>query len=138
MAQRNVIHRALATYLNDNFSLANKVAWENASFKPLPDEIWFEELFFPNISGQATLGTSGLQEDIGFYQINVRVPIGTGTIEADNYVDELTQIYKLGTTINKDGEEIYIENSTPAPGIKEDNWYVIPFTVNWSCKMTIN
>lgn len=138
MAQRNVIHRALATHLNSNFTAADKVAWENTEFSPSTDEIWFEEIFLPNDSEQASLGITGLQEDIGLYQINVRVPLNTGTIESDNYINELSQIYKLGTTIEKDGESIYIEQSSASQGIIEDNWYVIPFTISWSCYMTIN
>lgn len=138
MSKRNVIHRALATHLQANFSQPTKIAWENTKYITTPEEIWFEEIFLPNDTTQATLGTSGTQEDFGLYQINVIVPENTGTIEADNFIDELTSIFKIGTSIIKDGETIYIEKSTPSQGIEQDNWYVIPFTISWSSFMTIN
>lgn len=137
MAQRNVIHRALSSHLYDNFSSASTVAWENTKYEPGDlTTIWFEEIFIPNDSTEASIGIGGTQEDFGLYQINIRVPVNTGTIEADNYIDELSDLYSIGTILQKDGEEIFIEGSTAAQGISEDNWYVIPFTISWSCFMT--
>jgi hypothetical protein len=138
MAQRNVIHRALATQINDNFSDVANMVWENTSYKPDLETPWFEEFFLPNDSKQASLGISGTQEDFGLYQINVRTPIGQGTFASDNYIQELSELFKIGTILLKDGEYIYIENSTAAQGIPEENWYVVPFTISWSCYMTIN
>lgn len=138
MAQRNVIHRALATHLADNFSKASVVVWENTTLDPAGLDVWFEEIFIPNDTRPATVGINGVQEDFGLYQINIRVPIGLGTIQSDNYVDEISQLYKMGTKLEKDGESVYIEGSTAGPGTTEDNWYFVPFTIEWSSYMTIN
>ena len=108
MAQRNVIHRALASHLYDNFSSALTVAWENTKYDPGDlTTIWFEEVFLPNDSAESSVGKGGTQLDFGLYQINVRVPINTGTIESDNYIEELSQLYSIGTILTKDGEEIF-------------------------------
>jgi hypothetical protein len=138
MAQRDVIHRALAVHINNNFSDASEVVWENTSYTPDLTTPWFEEFFLPNDSRQASLGLTGEQEDFGLYQINVNIPINQGTFLSDTYIDELSQLFKIGTILEKDGEKIYIENSTAAQGIPEENWYVVPFTISWSCYMTIN
>ena len=138
MAQRNVIHRALAVHLRDNFSGASDVTWENTKFIPEGKLAWFEEIFLPNDTREASLGVTGLQEDFGLYQINIRVPINTGTIQSDDYVNEISQLYKIGTVLEKDGESVYIDGSTAAQGTPEDNWYFVPFTIKWSSYMTKN
>jgi hypothetical protein len=135
MAKRNIIHRALAIHLDDNFSKADNMAWENTNFNPVGKTEWFEEYFMPNDTREASIGIGGTQEDFGIYQINIRVPINTGTIQADNYVNELSHLYKIGTILEKDGEQVYIEGSTASQGLMEDNWYFIPFRVKWSCYM---
>ncbi len=135
---RNKIHRALATHLNDNFASASNVVWENTKKVFNVTDAWFEETFIPNDSRQATIMKDGYIEDFGIYRINTRVPIETGTIDSDAYIETLSKLYKPGTIITKEGLDIEITKATPSQGIPQDNWYVVPLSIYWSCYMTLN
>lgn len=135
---RTNIHKALAGHLNTGFSLATNIVWENVPKSVDLDSPYFEELFMPNDSEQRTLGSAGETEDFGLYQINVNVPIGTSTLASEEYIEEISILFKSGTILSLNGVEILIEKSTPAQGYKQDNWYTTPITISWSCYLPIN
>jgi hypothetical protein len=132
------IRKALSSHIFNNFSKADKFVFENTKNNFNVDEIWFEERLLPSDSRQATVMKDGYVEDFGIYQVNVRVPVGIGTIEADQYIKELSILFKPGTTIEKNGIEVDITNSSPESGVEVDNWYVLAISIYWSCYMTIN
>lgn len=138
MVDRTIIYKALAQHLQTNFSEPNKVAWENVEYKTEDGVTWFRETFLPNDSTQVTLGQSGYIRDFGLYQIDVCCPYGRGTQETLSFVDEISNIYKHGTTIVKDGYDVHISSCTPAQSFKIDTWWVTPITISWSCDMTLN
>ena len=135
---RNFIHRGLATELQANFSEPTRIVWENTFKSSDANEPWLEEIFLPTDTLPTTAMRDGYTRDFGIYQINVYIPTGKGTIISDNYIDELSQIFKTGVEIIKDGELIIIDRSTPTQGFIVDNWYVVPFSVYWTCDMKVN
>lgn len=138
MSNRVGIHKALKSYLKNNLTTTIDIAYENIKYIPTLKKSFLAEIFIPNDSAQASLGTIGLQEDFGIYQININTPTGQGTEEAQALVDELTNMFKIGTDIELYGVNVYIDRSTPAQGLFFDDWYTVPFTIYWSCYMTIN
>lgn len=135
---RTNIHKALARQLNENFSLATDVVWENVKKTIDVTKAYFEEIYLPNDTEPKTLGSSGETEDFGLYQINVHVPIGTSTIQSEEYIEELSILYKSGIKLIESGVSVLIEKSTPSQGFKQDNWYTTPITISWSCYLPIN
>ena len=132
---RKDIHKALSTKLKAEFSLPSKIAWENVAFKVVPEEPYFEEIFIPNVSGDSTVMKNGWVREIGFYQIKVKVPVGTSTLQADDYIDELTQIYEAGTSIIKNTTSVHIKNTVAAQGFRVDDRYIVPFNIEWFCDL---
>lgn len=135
---RTNIHKALAGYLNTNFSSSSNVIWENVKKDLIEGQIYVSEDYMPNDTNQITLGSSGEFRDFGLYQLTIYVPVGTSTITADTYIEELSNLYKPGTYITKSGVSVFIEKSTPAQGFQQDNWYMIPLTISWTCDLPIN
>jgi len=135
---RKVIHKILAGRLSDGFSLMPHVQFENTKYTPDDSQPWAEEKFVPNDSNITTLGLTGEMRDIGYFQVNVYVPINTGTFESDEYIDELSELFHHGLIIEDLSHEVRITKVTPTEGFSVDNWYVVPLTIYWECTMNIN
>lgn len=135
---RTNIHKALARHLDDNFSLSANVIWENVKKTIEVGTPYFREMYLPNDTNQVSLGSSGETEDYGLYQINVQTPIGTGTLDAEEYIEELSILYKSGLKLIESGVTVLIEKSTPSQGFDNDNWRITPITISWSCYLPIN
>ena len=138
MIDKNIVYKILAQNLQDNYSAPTTINWENVTYTPDVNTSWIQEFFVPNESPQVTLGTDGDVESYGFYQLNVKTPSGTGTVTSGTIVQELSEIFKIKTTLSLDGYDVYIESFNPAQGIEVDGWWVIPITIDWSCYMAIN
>ena len=135
---RSNIHKALARHLNDNFSKSSDVIWENVKKNLNVSSTYFRETYIPNDTEQKTLGSSGETEDFGLYQIDVLVPVGTSTIPTEEFIEELSILFKSGTHLIESGVDVLIEKTTAAQGFNQDNWYTTPFTISWSCYLPIN
>ncbi len=138
MIDETVVPIALVLHLKDGFSLVDNIVSENTKKEFTASDIWFEETYMPNDSVQTTLGSAGEVRKFGMYQINIRVPLNQGRIGALSYAQEIGLKFKPGTKLTRNGYEILIEKCEPAQGFQDDNWYLVPVTVYWSCDMTIN
>lgn len=138
MINRPIIYKGLAQHLQNNFSLPNNVAWENVTFSSKGLDMWVKEYFMPVDTEQITLGEAGSIRDYGMYQLTVKTKTGIGTTQSQNYIQELSTLYKQGTAIVVDGYTIHIEATTPATGIVYEGWWSVPLTIDWSCNMTLN
>ena len=138
MIDETVVPTALVLHLKDGFSLVDNIVSENTKKEFTVDKTWFEEIYMPNDSTHTTLGSAGELRKFGLYQINIRVPLNQGRIGALTYAQEIGQKFKAGTKLTRNGYVIFIEKCEPAQGFVDDNWYLVPVTVYWSCDMTIN
>jgi len=132
------IHKALSKHLYNNFSLPDNIIWENFPMELTLTEYYFQEYYMPTDTEQKTLGSSGEMEDFGLYQISIFSPIGVSTTTAESYVEEISGLFKSGTILTEASVSVFINKSTPAQGFKQDNWYITPITISWSCYLPIN
>lgn len=138
MIDETVVPIALVLHLKTGFSLESNIVSENTKGTFTADQTWFEELYIPNDSVHTTIGTDGEVRKFGLYQINIRVPLNQGRLGALAYAQEIGLKFKPATKLYRSGYEIFIEKCEPAQGFQDDNWYLVPVTVYWSCDMTIN
>ena len=71
------ISSALDSRLN-NLAGSSPIAWENTVFTPVKDTLYLRPTILPALTTQAALGTSGIDEYIGIYQIDIFAPSGKG------------------------------------------------------------
>lgn len=99
------------------------VAWENTAYTPtvgvpylVPSIMWGE-------SFQAEYGTSGLNREVGIYQIRCVYPDGEGEGPLLNMIGRIKTHFKRGTTLTYNGLTVTVRKCYPGP----DGIISIPF-----------
>jgi hypothetical protein len=106
------------------------VAWENTIYKPVEGEAFIEPSLVVADGYKASLSKTGaLNRFEGFLNINIYVPVNTGTAEAYKIASKVVDIF-----YSYDIGGIYFETGYPAPSGQQGNWYrltvTIPFVYN--------
>lgn len=126
---QNILMNAL-TELDDV-----QIEWENTKIK---GQIGRGYIHPQIVSGRSILrDTSGTQENPGFMQIDIYVPLDKGTKALTDIVDDIYTLLK-GQTLTLEVEDppvtkIYIRDVTRGPSYRSDAWYVGVVDVYYTC-----
>jgi hypothetical protein len=127
---QNILNSALTELQDDGLT----VEWENTKIKGQIGRGYIH----PQIrSGRSVLrDTSGTQENPGFMQIDVMVPLDKGTKALTDIIDDIYTLFK-GQTLTSEEEgntsQIYIRDITRGPSYRSDSWYVGVVDVYYTC-----
>lgn len=121
-------------------SPARRIAWPNASFTPVANEIYLRPRFMPNRTDHAAVGVNAPSRHRGIYQIEVVGPARTPAPETqDEVVDAVIEHFK-GQTIARNGVRVRIGSFDGSPGIPYrgssltvKGWAEIAVTIPWWC-----
>ena len=129
------ISSALDTRLS---SLAgySPIAWENTPFTPVKNTLYLRPTILPASTIQAALGTNGIDEYVGIYQIDIFAPSGLGRGEAETKADAIADHFKRGTDLSKNGKTIRLGNVSRNTGIKDEDRFVISISINYMAHIT--
>lgn len=104
------------------------IAYPNTPYKPQAGTAYVRASFIPNETLQASLGSTGKDETLGIYQVDVVVPRGSGRPQL---LDTVADLFKRGTVLTYNGVNLRIRSVSMASAILEDEWYFVPISVNF-------
>ena len=117
-------------------SLSLPTAWENIAFQPVTGTLYIRPTLMPADTVQAGLGSSGLDEHLGIYQIDIIAPSangkGTATIKADAIADH----FKRGLVLTYNGVNVRLSKTSRGLGKRDEAWYVIPIFITYQSFIT--
>ena len=129
------ISSALDARLNSLFG-SIPTAWQNTAFVPVKDTLYLRPTVLPASTIQAALGTNGIDEYIGIYQIDIFAPAGKGRGEAEIKADSVADHFKRGTDLSKNGKTIRLGNVSRNAGIRSEDRFIISISINYMAHVT--
>ena len=110
---------------------AVQVAWENVPFSPTPGSTWLRANFLPGEPARGAIGTGGLSEARGLFQVSVFTAGEAGSGAARRLADVIVSHFKSGTALSSGGLNIMVTRAWRDAGREEPDWYHIPVKVSW-------
>lgn len=110
-----------------------QVEWENTKIK---GQIGIGYIHPQIVSGRSILrDTSGTQENPGFMQIDVHVPLDKGTKALTDIIDDIYTLKNQTLSSAEEGNntKIYIRDVSRGPSYRSDAWYVGVVDVYYTC-----
>mgnify|MGYP003646012283 FL=1 len=129
------ISSALDSRLN-TLTGQSPIAWENTAYIPVKDTLYLRPTILPASTIQAGLGTSGLDEYVGIYQIDIFAPAGKGRGEAEIKADAVADHFKRGTDLSKNGKTVRLGDVSRNSGIKDEDRFIISISINYMAHVT--
>jgi hypothetical protein len=125
------VSAALSGHLN---AMTNKppVAWENASYKPVEGVTFIRETILPSDTIQGSLGSTGYDQHLGVYQVDVFAPAGKGKGEAIQMADSIADHFKRGTDLTHNGVTVRLGNVSRRSGLRDGSWWIVPVSIRYS------
>tara|TARA_R110000868_G_scaffold402166_1_gene678280 strand:- start:341 stop:772 length:432 start_codon:yes stop_codon:yes gene_type:complete len=123
------ISAALSVNLN-TYAVANSVAvaWENAQYSPVTGTKYLRETLLPTETLQVELGTAGIDETLGIYQVDAFTPSASnlGKGEAIMLADGIADQFKRGSVLTYNGVNVRIRSVSRGTGAIDGSWFIIP------------
>ena len=129
------ISSALDSQLN-TLTGQSPIAWENTAYIPVKDTLYLRPTILPALTIQAGLGTSGLDEYVGIYQIDIFAPAGKGRGEAEIKADAVADHFKRGTDLSKNGKTVRLGDVSRNSGIRSEDRFIISLSINYMAHVT--
>jgi hypothetical protein len=124
------ISAALDVRLN-TLSGSSPIAWENIAYKPVKSKLYLRPTHLPAPTVQSGLGTAGIDEYLGIYQIDVFAMAGEGRGKAEAKVDLIADHFKRGTDLLYNGVYVRLGNVSRNSGLIDEDRFVISVTINY-------
>lgn len=112
-------------------SLSLPTAWENIAFQPVTGTLYIRPTLMPADTVQAGLGTNGLDEHLGIYQIDIISTSAKGKGEATIKCDVIADHFKRGTVLSYNGVNVRITKSSRGQGKRDEAFFVIPIFITY-------
>lgn len=116
-------------YAAANLGLSS--ASENKKFDPPAGTAWAEVYFMPGTPVMATIGAQGMDELQGYLQVNINVPLDTGTAVSMAKADALRAYLYGGRTLTYQGQEVRIKTVGTKPGFPTDSAFKTPTLIEF-------
>jgi len=110
---------------------ADKVAWENKSFVPPPQGPWASVFFVPDKPRPLTLGPGGMDEVVGFLQIDLNFPPNSGDQAVQAMAGALEEAFTTGSRLSYGGVDVTVRSSGRSPGGLVGSFWRMPVTVQF-------
>jgi len=107
------------------------VAWRNAKFKRAGNIEFLAEFLLPADTEQAALGDTGINEDIGTYQVNVNIPKDVGSGRAYDIADAIADHFARGLVLTSGTTDIRITGGSIGTELVDDIFYMIPVKIRY-------
>lgn len=125
------ISAALDSQLN-TLSGSSPIAWQNTVFKPAKSNLYLRPSLLPVSSAQIGLGSAGLDQHTGIYQVDVYAPSGNGRSQAEVKADSVADHFKRGTDLSYNGVTVRLGDTSRNQGLMVDDRFVISVSINYS------
>ena len=105
------------------------VAWENKTYIPVTGTLYLRPTTLFGDAVQATLGSSGIDENTGIYQVDVFAPADKGKSAGLIMSDNVATRFARGTNLTYNGRTVRIVSARRRPATIADGWYQIPVEI---------
>lgn len=109
-------------------------AYEGADFKPPSNAPWASVFIIPADSPPATLGAGGMDEHIGFMQIDYNTPAGAGRAGLIAYAQAVRNQFVAGKTFTRNSQTVTVDSVDRSNIRHVDGWLRISLTINWTAR----
>ena len=107
------------------------VAWQNVSFVPTKSEVYLRPTNLAGATVQAGLGSAGLDQYLGVYQVDVFATAGKGRNAAEAKADSLANHFKRGTDLLYNGVKVRLGDVSRSSGAVDQDRFVISVSINY-------
>jgi len=125
---------ALSVNLNV-YAVANSVAvaWENHQYSPVTGTKYLRETLLPADTVQVELGSTGIDETLGIYQVDVFAPANStaGKSEAVNLADGVADQFNRGLVLTYNSVNVRIRSVSRGAGTIDGAWFIVPVFVSF-------
>ncbi len=106
------------------------IAWENTKDKPVANSVYLR----PHLKSAKSIlrDVDGNQENPGFLQIDVCIPLNKGTKDLTDWIDTLYDTFQ-GVTLTEGNTTVYIRAVSRGPSSREEAWYVGIVEIYFTC-----
>jgi len=118
------ISAALDGQLNTMASLP-PVAWENTTYEPVVGTLYLRPTNLQGATVQSSLGTSGTDETIGIYQVDIFAPAGKGKNAAVVMADNIANHFKRGTRLSYNSRIVTVTSAQRGGSLNADGWFML-------------
>tara|TARA_B100000795_G_scaffold201045_1_gene154781 strand:- start:119 stop:526 length:408 start_codon:yes stop_codon:yes gene_type:complete len=112
-------------------SLSLPTAWENIAFTPTAETLYIRPTLMPADTVQAGLGSNGLDEHVGVYQIDIIAPGSKGKGQATIKADVIADHFKRGVVLTYNGVNVRLSKTSRGLGKRDEAWFVIPIFITY-------
>lgn len=117
------------------FAPASTIVWPNSTVGSVEGVLYYQAFLIPGTPENPTVGT-GFHRQLGIFQVNIAVPTGTDTGDADDLASNLAFFFRRGTLLVENSLEVIISN-TPniLTGFDEDDRWKVPVQIPYFCNV---
>jgi len=102
------------------------IAWPNIPFEPQAGATYLRPQFLPADTVQVGLGTDGLDDTTGIYQVDVVYPAETGRSQIP---DQVADHFKRGTVLSYNGTNVRIRSVSIASALRDGAFFFVPVSI---------
>lgn len=111
------------------------VQYENSPFEKPSASPWAAVWYFPSVSEGVTAGPNGYDELRGFFQVDINIPLNTGTAPSKELVNKVMQGFPSGYALMYNGGWVKPTSVSRSPGREIDGWWRVSVTVYWYSRL---
>ena len=116
--------------------LSLPTAWENGDYTPENGTLYLRTTLLPADTVQSELGSTGLDEHSGIYQIDVLAQSGGGKGQAIIQADLVADQFARGTVLTYNGVNVRIGSVSRGVGNRQDAWFIFPVFIEYQSFIT--
>ena len=124
------ISSALDSRLN-TLTGSTPVAWQNTVYKPTKTGMYLRPTNLAGATTQAGLGTTGIDQYLGLYQIDIFAPAGKGRNAAEAKADAVANHFKRGTDLLYNSTTVRLGDVSRTNGTIIEDRFLISVTINY-------
>ena len=105
------------------------VAWPNVPFTPTVGVTFLKPHLLQGEPFQREIGTAGINEHGGIYQISIFTPAGNGPLESNTLRDALINHFKRGTVLTYNGVSTTVIKAFSGAKMEETDFLHTPIKI---------
>lgn len=116
----------------DSMSGKPPIALENGKYTPVMGTLFVRPTLIPGDTIQASLGSTGTDQSVGIYQIDIFSEAGEGKNEAIIMADLIADQFKRGTVMTYNSRTVRVMNVSRGSSVNNvDGWFQIPIVITY-------
>jgi len=121
-----VFNSALTTWAK---SQSLPVAWDGKPYTPAANSKYISQVLLPSRPENVAIGKDATQRYSGIYQVDIYTSTANAKKDADDIVELLEAVFKVGYPITYKGLGVQVTNFYPDPHGFDEGWYRVSVSI---------